>query len=131
MLAAHWDASRQRLQWVLQVSTRGQTGAGDACCLEGTLPTRSHDFWLSCFSQGLPGPLHVKGGQMAFYHQPDLPDQMAHVYLRGSLWFSELMAHGHWDQEPLELGLACDTLLRPPAGRECKRIQTRGCVNTK
>lgn len=73
VLPAHWNASsKQRLQWVLQVSTGSQMGAGGhACSLEGTLPTRSHDCWLSCFSQGLPGPLHVKGGQMAFYHQPD------------------------------------------------------------
>lgn len=40
---------------------------------------------------------------MAFYHQPDLPDQMAHVCLRGSLWLSELVAHEHWEQETLEV----------------------------
>lgn len=46
---------------------------------------------------------------MAFYHQPDLPDQMARVCLRGSLCLSELVAHGLWEQETLELEFACDT----------------------
>jgi hypothetical protein len=40
---------------------------------------------------------------MAFDYQPDLPDQMAHVCLRGRLWLSELVTHGHWEQETLEL----------------------------
>lgn len=49
-LAAHWVASRQRLQWVLQVSARGQTEGRHVCRLEGTLPALSHDCCLSTAS---------------------------------------------------------------------------------